>query len=115
MKTIKATETITKETIKVGQHYFAYERGIYDERIYKVTVKEVKGASVKLECKWFAYSGGYDFGMERHFRLEKNDRVWEFEGKLYKGKLTEKGEYINTVYKLINMGEFVESGIEIFL
>ena len=109
MKTIKEDDTITKQTIKVGDLYIAYERRIYDERIYKVKVTEVNGVNVKLECKWVAYSGGYDFGMSRHFRVEKNDRVWTFEGKIYKGKVTKKGEYSNTVYKLMRMDKFASS------
>lgn len=106
--TFKANENITKETIKVGDSYIAYNKQIYDERIYRVTVTEVNGANVELECKWFAYSGGYDFGFAQNFRLENDDHKWNFSGKLYKGNVTKKGEYINTVYKLIKLDDFGE-------
>lgn len=104
----KANENITKETVKVGDSYVAYENKIYDERIYFVNVIKVNGANVELECKWFAYSGGYDFGAKQNFRLEKNDRKWNFSGKLFKGNVTKKGEYVNTVYKLMKHTDFVE-------
>ena len=97
----KASEDITKETIEVGDSFMAYESAIYHESIYQVSVTRVEGATVELACKWFAISDGYDLGMPQHFRLEKNDRVWSFTGKLYKGKVTRKGQYVNTVYKLI--------------
>lgn len=104
----KETEDITKENIKVGESFMAYVKSIYSESIYKVKVIKVVGATVELECKWFALSQGYDFGWPQHFRLEKNDRVWHFTGKLYKGKVTQKREYSNTVYKLIRHPEFCE-------
>ena len=104
----RASEDITKESIKVGDTYMAYVAGIYDESIYVVTVTKVEGATVDLQCKWFAISQGYEFGFPQHFRLKKNDRVWTFSGKIYKGKVTKKGEYCNTVYKVINHPEFCE-------
>lgn len=106
--TFKASEDITKDSIKVGDSFMAYVSGIYDERIFKVSVTRAEGATVDLLCKWFAISEGYDFGLPQHFRLENNDRVWSFSGKLYKGKVTRKGEYSNTVYKLIRHPEFCE-------
>ena len=106
--TFKASEDITKDSIKVGDSFMAYVAGIYDERIFKVSVTRVEGATVDLQCRWFAISEGYDFGLPQHFRLEKSDKVWTFSGKLYKGKVTRKGEYSNTVYKLIRHPEFCE-------
>jgi len=104
----KASEDITKESVKVGDSFMAHESRIYSEGIYKVVVTRVEGATVELECKWFALSEGYDFGWPQHFRLKKNDKVWKFTGKLYKGKVTQKGEYINKVYKLIRHQEFCD-------
>lgn len=104
----KASEDITKDTIKVGDSFMAYVAGIYDESIYQVSVTLVEGATVELACKWFALSEGYDFGLPQHFKLRKDDKVWTFSGKLYKGKVTKKGQYSNTVYKLIRHKEFCE-------
>ena len=104
----KTSEDITKDTIKVGDTFMAYVSGIYDESIYQVSVKKVEGATVELECKWFALSQGYDLGWPQHFRLKKDDKVWTFSGKLYKGKVTKKGQYSNTIYRLIKHPEFCE-------
>ena len=104
----KASEDITKETIKVGDSFMAYVASVYHESLFKVSVTRVEGATVDLQCKWFAISEGYDLGQPQHFRLEKGDKVWTFSGKLYKGKVTKKGEYSSTVYKLIRHPEFCE-------
>ena len=104
----KASEDITKDTINVGDSFMAYVAGIYHESIFQVSVTKVAGATVELECKWLALSDGYDLGRPQHFRLRKDDKVWSFTGKLHKGKVTQKGEYINTVYKLIKHTEFCE-------
>ena len=104
----KASEGVTKNTIKVGDSFMAYVASFYHESIFKVSVTRVEGATVDLQCKWFAISEGYDLGQPQHFRLEKSDKVWTFSGKLYKGKVTRKGEYSSTVYKLIRHPEFCE-------
>ena len=113
-KHFKANETITKESIKVGDPYLVYEQGIYDERVFIGTVLDIKGANLKLECKWIAISEGYDFGFPQNFRIYKNDRRWVIEGKIYKGKLTEtaKSGYKN-YYKLMRMHELEQFDLKI--
>ena len=116
MKKIKFIESkdINKNNVNIGDSFMAYNKGIYDERLYIVKVVEIKGADIKLECKWLAISDGYDLGFKQNFRPYKNDRVWNFEGKLVNGKVIQKREYTNNVYKLLRFSELSKYDIFTF-